>query len=218
MSHQAEKTCIRCGLTKSLTEFHKNSREKDGRHYYCALCKSVIAKSSYKKNPEIAKERSANRFKEKREEILNKNKEWAKNNAQKVKDHRRSNYLLNKEKYLKMMKEYYKNNKHKMIFKSDWKKKNKERANIITHNYRARKKNCGVLSKGITEKLILLQKGKCACCGMSLGDDFHVDHIFPLFLGGKNIDSNIQLLRKTCNLSKGHKDPVEYMQSIGKLL
>ena len=32
------------------------------------------------------------------------------------------------------------------------------------------------------------------------------------------LDTNIQLLRATCNTSKGAKDPIEFMQSRGFLL
>jgi len=78
--------------------------------------------------------------------------------------------------------------------------------------------NGGYLSIGIIKKLFALQKGKCACCGIPLGDDYHLDHIMPISLGGKNNDWNVQLLRKLCNLQKQNKHPVEFMQSRGFLL
>ena len=37
-------------------------------------------------------------------------------------------------------------------------------------------------------------------------------------LGGKNIDSNVQLLRSECNYKKAAKHPIDYMQSKGMLL
>lgn len=45
-----------------------------------------------------------------------------------------------------------------------------------------------------------------------------MDHVVPLALGGPHHDSNMQLLRKLCNLRKSAKHPVDYMQSKGKLL
>lgn len=84
---------------------------------------------------------------------------------------------------------------------------------------RARKMGAaGVISKFLREKLKKLQRGRCTCCGLPLGMDFHMDHIIPLALGGSNMDSNIQLLRKKCNLQKNAKDPIVFMQSRGFLL
>lgn len=86
-------------------------------------------------------------------------------------------------------------------------------------NRKARKlKTGGRLSKGLSQRLFLLQKGKCACCNQPLGGDFHMDHIMPLALGGSNSDDNIQLLRKTCNLQKQASHPIDFMQRRGFLL
>jgi len=90
---------------------------------------------------------------------------------------------------------------------------------IVQQNRRARKKyNGGRLSKGLSNKLYKLQRGKCACCGKSLGDDYHLDHRMPLALGGVNEDLNMQLLRSKCNREKHAKHPIDFMQSRGFLL
>ncbi|MBU9359553.1 HNH endonuclease [Burkholderia multivorans] len=47
---------------------------------------------------------------------------------------------------------------------------------------------------------------------------FPNDDIEPLARGGSNDIANIQLLCRTCNLSKHARDPVEFMQSRGFLL
>lgn len=100
-----------------------------------------------------------------------------------------------------------------------WRAAHPEAKATYQRNRRARKAgNGGVLSKGIAEKLFALQKGKCACCGLPLGDDYHLDHIMPLALGGENSDKNIQLLRAVCNRQKNAKHPVEFMQQRGFLL
>ena len=76
----------------------------------------------------------------------------------------------------------------------------------------------GRLSIGIADKLYALQKGKCACCARSIKNGYHIDHIIPLALGGKNTDDNVQLLRPRCNQRKSAKHPIDYMQSKGLLL
>lgn len=32
------KSCLDCGLSKTLDEFPKNKAKPDGRHYYCRAC------------------------------------------------------------------------------------------------------------------------------------------------------------------------------------
>jgi 5-methylcytosine-specific restriction endonuclease McrA len=74
------------------------------------------------------------------------------------------------------------------------------------------------LSKDISQKLFKIQNGLCACCRKPLGDNFHLDHIMPMALGGSNTDDNIQLLRSRCNQQKHAKHPVDFMQERGFLL
>ena len=107
--------------------------------------------------------------------------------------------------------------KFKELF-TTWKLKNPGAMAVYKHNRRARIKQGGKLSIGISEKLFKLQKGKCACCGNPLGVSYHMDHIMPLSRGGLNVDSNIQLLTASCNHQKRAKDPVDFMQSRGFLL
>lgn len=100
-----------------------------------------------------------------------------------------------------------------------WRAANPEAIKRHNQNRRALKIGSGgELSKGIAEKLFALQKGKCACCGEPLGNNYHLDHIMPLALGGTNTDDNIQLLRQRCNNQKHKKHPIDFMQERGFLL
>lgn len=100
-----------------------------------------------------------------------------------------------------------------------WAAANPDAVRIKSQNRRAKKCiNGGKLSKGLTAKLFGLQRGMCPCCKQPLGDDYHLDHIKPIAMGGRNEDSNIQLLRSTCNLSKSAKHPIDFMQSRGFLI
>lgn len=100
-----------------------------------------------------------------------------------------------------------------------WNAAHPERRRELTQNRRAKLRAIGGgLSKGLTERLYSLQRGKCACCREPLGKNYHLDHIMPLALGGANTDDNMQLLRQRCNTRKNAKHPVDYMQSKGYLL
>lgn len=100
-----------------------------------------------------------------------------------------------------------------------WAKMYPARRNAIQQNRRARKIEAGgKLSIGLGERLLVLQKGRCACCGESLDAGYNLDHIVPLARGGVNEDWNIQLLTPKCNSAKAAKDPVEYMQHKGFLI
>jgi 5-methylcytosine-specific restriction endonuclease McrA len=77
---------------------------------------------------------------------------------------------------------------------------------------RRQKQSEDQLSRGIVERLWQLQAGRCACpCRQHLlRNDFHIDHIVALSRGGRNIDSNVQLLTPECNLKKYNKDNSEF--------
>lgn len=93
-----------------------------------------------------------------------------------------------------------------------WTQNNLERHRLYQHKRRARLKAGGELSPNIIEVLLVRQKGRCACCSERLKGAYHLDHIFPLALGGSNTDDNVQLLTPRCNWQKGAKHPIEFMQ------
>jgi uncharacterized protein YlaI len=39
------RVCIKCGVEKSLTEFHRNSKSKDGHLSQCKSCKALYSRS-----------------------------------------------------------------------------------------------------------------------------------------------------------------------------
>lgn len=65
-----------------------------------------------------------------------------------------------------------------------------------------------------------LQKGRCAnpACKIKLHGKYHIDHIVPFALGGRNDRRNIQLLCPGCNMTKGAKHPIVFAQQFGLLI
>jgi len=184
------KPCIKCGA---------KDRYKSGACRQCAIKRSAI----WQKNN-----------KERRRRIC---KKYRDNHPEAVRESFIKHWNANYEKSKQKAKEWVQNNREKSRkIKADWAKRNPEyvktRKKLRTHG------SIGIVSKGIIEKLYKLQRGKCPCCGLPLGDDYHMDHIMPVKLGGLNVDNNIQLLRAKCNLQKSAKHPIDYMQSKGFLL
>lgn len=201
-------TCKKCGATNLSSK---------GVCRPCAALRSAEWRAA---NPDRAKAvklawNSANKEKKKasRAEYLIKypgrqkesSAKWRKNNPEKAKECARSHYE--------------KNSKEIIAKAVQWEKSHPETYRSYKQNRRAKKLNsAGSLSTGLREKLFKMQKGLCACCKLPLGDNFHMDHIVPLALGGTNTDDNIQLLRSKCNCQKGASHPVDFMQRRGFLL
>ena len=147
-------------------------------------------------------------------------------NKEKARAASRKSYLINREKVLERgrirnatgyNKEYYYKNKSKFIeVVMAWIKANPERRKAYRNNRRCA---VGSASKQDINAIRVAQRQKCAICKVSLkkyGE--HIDHIIPIASGGTGYPANLQLLCPTCNLRKGAKDPIAYMQEIGMLL
>jgi 5-methylcytosine-specific restriction endonuclease McrA len=76
----------------------------------------------------------------------------------------------------------------------------------------------GRLPWGTIPRIGEAQGWRCAICRINLKHGYHMDHVVPLARGGLHEARNIQLLCRTCNVRKNAKDPIDYMQSLGRLL
>lgn len=180
----------------------ETDRRPDGR---CKLCMKAYLYEWRKKNP--AKLRAIN-------------DKWGAANKQKVTDAEKALYARKRGEKILYAKAYYEANKEALKpKKAEWQKNNMDKIVVYCSRRRARKlNNGGELSADIHAKLLVMQKGKCACCGQPLNGKYHLDHIMPLALGGTNSDDNVQLLHPICNNQKAAKHPVDFMQERGFLL
>lgn len=83
---------------------------------------------------------------------------------------------------------------------------------------RRRGRKLGRLPYGTIPHLGEMQRWKCAICRTGLKAGYHVDHIMPIAKGGRHEPRNLQLLCQRCNVRKSAKDPIAYMQELGRLL
>lgn len=199
----------------------------------CKNCGSVIEKHTCKVCNRIAVKKYRETHREERNKASKKRRDanpekakqqtmrWRDKNKQRVSEYMKIWIAANKERVAKNKRVWgQKNKERKYLTHKNWVLANPDRMKIHGENRRAKKEltHPGKLSVDLSEKLFKLQRGKCACCGLPLGDDYHMDHIMPLALLGENEDSNIQLLRKKCNHEKHAKHPIDFMQSRGFLL
>ena len=199
------KTCTKCGESQPLDQFSKKAAARDGLQCQCKVCQKDAAAARYSANPEQPRAASV---------------KWIKAHPEKAKAASVRNAKALREKVEAASPEWVKAYKAELSAACAARyAANPARWRIYCNNARARKAGvAGKLSHGLAAKLFDLQKGLCACCGQPLGDDFHMDHVLPFKLGGRNVDGNIQLLRASCNMSKGARHPDDFMQSRGFLL
>lgn len=216
MPEAAIKKCTKCGKTLARNEFSKDSRKRDGLQCKCKACNAVYRAANSEK---IAEYQIGYRVAS-REKATEYNKAYRAANRDNIAAREAEYRKANREQIAAYKADYHASNReNKASYDSKYRAANQEACRIYKQNRRARKKeNGGMISPGIVTRLLKLQMGKCPCCGKPLGDDYHLDHIVPLSLGGLNTDDNIQLLRSTCNLQKSRKHPIDFMRQRGFLL
>lgn len=213
----------RCPPCAKLYQAAYNLARKDTQKEYRAVNQDRI-KAAYviycRANRERITKRMAAYRLEKPEKHRISNKKWKSANKDKSNAAAAAWRVANPKKINDTQKKWRAANPEKLRAQSlAWYQANKDKCREKYNNRRASKlKNGGILSRGLADKLLKLQKEKCACCKKSISSGFHIDHIIPLARGGMNIDLNSQLLCAYCNLSKGSKHPVDFMQSRGFLL
>lgn len=230
------KTCIECNEKKSFDDFYKNSTMRDGLFSKCKKCKNAMQKLWVLKNREKQRDNSKKWQLANPARVYELGRQWSLANPEKKRASSNKWRIANPEKvktaYVKWVSENHEK-KRETLQKwreenkariAEWTKKwalnNQDKRRINEHNRRAKKcVNGSKLSQGLADRLYKLQRGKCACgCKQMLSENYHLDHIMPLALGGTNTDSNIQLLCQICNQQKHAKHPVDFMQSKGFLL
>lgn len=184
------KECSKCGVCKPVSSFGLVKNVERRVSSQCKACRALAAAEYRKSHPEKAKAAGI---------------AWRLKNS----DHQKAAVKLWRE----ANPERYK------AANSAWKKNNPEQHKAHRHARRAKKIAVGGAYTSLDLKQILaLQRGMCPVCKKLLGSKYHIDHILPLYLGGTNDKSNLQLLHQSCNSQKNAKHPIDFMQSKGFLL
>lgn len=223
---------------KTDEEEKKLARKEYLRQWYL---KNRVARLAYMKDryamvadQQSAKRKQARKDATVRETDLQRQKEWRDKNKEVQSEKQRQWRIANAERKYFNDKNYRESNKSRVLeVKKQWENANKERVLSIKKKYRdSWPEKCKIhahnrrdrigsdrLTSGLLKKLLSSQKCLCANCRCDLYQSgYHLDHIMPIALGGRNVDENIQLLCPKCNMSKGAKHPIDWAKSQGRLL
>jgi len=226
------KKCTKCNEVRSLEDFTRDSRSKDGRHSNCKICTRLRdAKRLNEKKEEInARRRQSN--KDRGEEILIKQRIYRENNKDRInalqnKLHKEKmeNDPVYRETRRQKEREYYINNKEvcdlnskksalkhrerRTITSQKWKQANKDLRASYSAKRRAKKLNATPLwltDEQIDEINSIYKEAKRL--QEETGNIYHVDHIVPLIndkVCGLHVPWNLQILTAKENASKGNK-------------
>lgn len=180
----------------------------------CLTCASEASKRHLSKKSKTPEYVAANRKRA---------REWQLNNPDRYRSNLKEWSEKNKEKKAQGDHRWRQENKERCVTnRKAWQVANpeKHRASRAARFHRRRIReieNGGSFTVADIMSLSRLQKDRCAEC-RKRRKALTVDHKVPLYLGGSNHRSNLQLLCLTCNSRKGRKDPIAWAQENGRLV
>jgi len=118
------------------------------------------------------------------------------------------------------LKEYYIKNRGKLLKKSSF-YATTEKGKAVKNNTSNRRRSITKRGDVNTNDLLELKRNakNCYWCNEPLEDKkINIDHYVPLSKGGKHTLSNLVVSCSKCNIEKSALDPIEFANSLGKLL
>jgi len=227
----AERTCRKCGQTKPLELFQKNSRVQTGRTNHCKACVAAIAMAWHEANRERHNASMRARDPEKDraywamhpEQKKAKGIRYTRSHAEENRERAKAWYHANKERASEIARARYATHRAEVLEKWRlWREEhpedakardrlNYERYTEKYHKYarqrqdalRANQELNGRHTEEEWQAKLVEFSGRCAHCGTT--DRLSRDHIIPLSRGGNDLIDNIQPLCVPCNARKGTK-------------
>lgn len=206
-----QRTC-NCGKTFPRTPeyWHKAKGNADGLMNICKECNRAKAKQWADSNPEKVKENKKRYHQENAEHIRAKTKKWYRENTERARATIKKHYQENKEAYRESNRRWVKANpdKNKEVQRSFTERKPARRREIsreYQHRRRAILNNTeGTYTADDVKRILDEQEGRCLYCGITLHDDYTIDHVIPLTKSGTNWPDNIAIACPSCNYSKNN--------------
>jgi 5-methylcytosine-specific restriction endonuclease McrA len=182
MTEQGSLVCRKCEVPKPVDEF----KAKSGSIYqtfWCRPCRRQYDRDRYKVNPEPKKAASTAWIRANPERHNENTKSWASRNRHKTKAQIAA-----------------------------WLERNPDWSRVKQQRRKARLLgNGGELSLADWESIKAYYDHTCLGCGKEEPEtDLTIDHVIPLFMGGRNDAGNIQPLCRVCNSKKGHRNTTDF--------
>ena len=203
------KVCTVCKAEKPFEAFSKNKGRKDGHHNACKKCKSESDKRSYEKNREKRIANMKRYYNENKDWFLDECKKYREQNKEKIAEYKKDWAKQNRGRKSLQEKAWRENNEEKnRQMKRRWYSKNRDR--VYSNLLKRRSLKFNVRFRGV-KRLDILNRDNWTCkeCGVQVHDGnindklkAHIDHIIPISKGGDSTPENLQVLCRTCNLSK----------------
>jgi len=182
-----KKICIACLELKPITDFYKDKRAKDGYYARCKVCHGKSVKRWQTNNSEKFKELNKKWKRANKKKRAKESREWAK-------AHPEYRHEIGK-KWRADHPNYGKR----------WRTNNRAKIRIYAQSRRARiAGNGGELTKEEWDAILDFYGHKCLCCERE-DVKLTIDHVIPIFLGGKHSADNVQPLCGPCNSRKKDK-------------
>ena len=167
-------------------------------------------RESYLRNRELVLSRGRQRYQENREEILAQTSAYQKTHQEQNRESTRrwkernpgrqeAYYQANRERLLESGRRYYRLNKDKTLARK--------------RRRRARKANATTITPTASAIRLLFERcnHRCVYCGCDR--ELALEHFISLYAGGTDCIGNLSIACKSCNSSKGTKDPYQWFQT-----
>lgn len=225
------KICGKCKNEQPITLFYNDKGRKDGLYPNCKTCHKKVQQNYYLNN----KDKFSDYYISNKDNINAKRKQLRIINKYVISERRKKYLIKNREKILKLQKTYYFKNRESLLMqKKEYYELNIDKIQKYGKKYRQTigfkisTKNSNHIRRSQkkigdvkTLQLIELQQNAKVCywCKCSLKSvKVHIDHYTPLSKGGLHTLSNLVVSCQSCNNKKHAKDPLEFANSIGRLL
>ncbi|WP_204256660.1 hypothetical protein [Mammaliicoccus sciuri] len=213
--------CFGCWQIKHLEEFAKagekyGSKTRQYRQPRCRDCNKTWQKEFRKKNPELMKTWSKKTYKKHKEKRLNEMGDYYWKNKEKIRDYNKKYREKNKLEISYQRYSYRKNNVEKLKLKSEIQRKKLKEKDIESYRkyWREYRRFRTIMTKDLENNRNNIYKvhgNKCALSDKT--DNLHIEHFIPITTGhGDNSSGNCYPLYKNLNISKGGKNPFEWVQ------
>jgi 5-methylcytosine-specific restriction endonuclease McrA len=186
------KACTRCGEVKSLSEYHRQSKQPDGHKSYCKVCCKAINAELYQRNREVRRLWMRAYYAEHKAAIKAKALRYYYANQEHVKR--------------RVLGWNQSHSEQRRIYNMRLRHRNPEAYREVWRRRQARKRSLSTVR--FTSSQL---KAKCAYwgnrCWICGGPQEAIDHVKPLNKGGAHILCNLRPICRACNTRKLDKWP-----------